>query len=550
MADRTWWKSVHPALPEIAEKLRREEIDRRDFLRTASLLGMSAGAAYALAGELTGEGLLKPAAAQQEETPVMGGTLRVGMRVQEMKDPAVFDWTEKSNQARQILEYLVMTDENNVTHPYLLESWQPSEDLKTWQLNLRRGVKWNNGDDFIAEDVAHNFRRWIDPATGSSNASLFSSLPESGIEIVNDHTVVLHLNEPDLSVPENLYNYPAAIVHRRFDEMGGDFEANPIGTGPYQLAEFSVAGVCRLTKRPPEEYWGDEVYLDEIAYIDFGEGTGPTVQALLAGEVDTVYEIGIEEIEIIEENPNLEVLQAITAQTAVARMRVTEEPFTDRRVRQAVVACMDHVRLLEIGYRGRGAPAENHHVCPIHPEYFPLPRLRQDYDLARELLAEAGYADGLNLTIDVRNAPSWEVNTMQAFKEMLEPAGINLSLNVMPDSQFWEIWDKTPFGFTAWTHRPLGVQVMNLAYRSGGAWNESAYSNPEFDAALDVANGLVDPAERSRQMEKVEKILQDDAVIAQPLWRAVFTAANRRVANITCHPTFYHQFNRVWLRSA
>ena len=429
-----------------------------------------------------------------------------------------------------------------------MDNWEPSEDLKTWQLNLRQGVKWNNGDDFIAEDVASNFRRWIDPETGSSNAALFSALPESGIEVVDDHTVVLHMDAPNLAVPENLYNYPAAIVHRSFDETGGDFEANPIGTGPYELAEFSVGGVCRLSKRNAADYWGDEVYLDEITYIDFGEGTGPTVQALLAGEVDTVYEIGIEEIDIISENANLEVLQAITAQTGVARMRVTEEPFTDKRVRQAIVACMDNARLLEVGYRGRGAPAENHHVCPIHPEYFALPRLTQDYDLARKLLEEAGHADGLTVTIDVRNAPSWEVNTMQAFKEMLEPAGITLNLNVMPSSQYWEVWDKTPFGFTAWTHRPLGVQVMNLAYRSGESWNESAYSNPDFDAALDVANGLIDPTERASQMETVERILQEDAVIAQPLWRAVFTAANKRVGGRFCHPTYYHQFNKVWLR--
>lgn len=547
MSDSPWWKTAHPALPEMAEKLRKEEIDRREFLRTATLLGMSAGAAYAMAGELTGTGAVGTAHAQED--PAMGGNLRVGMRVQEMKDPAVFDWTEKSNQSRHILEYLALTDDNNATHPYLLESWSPSEDLKTWQLNLRQGVKWNNGDDFTSEDVAYNFNRWIDPETGSSNAALFSSLSSEGIEVVDDHTVVLHMDSANLAVPENLYNYPTAIVHRSFDETGADLESNPIGTGPYELAEFAVGGVCRLTKRNAADYWGDEVYLDEITYIDFGEGTGPTVQALLAGEVDTVYEIGIEEIDIIEAEEDLEVLQAITAQTGVARMRVTEEPFTDKRVRQAIVACMDHARLLEVGYRGRGAPAENHHVCPIHPEYFSLPRLSQDYELARKLLEEAGYSDGLTVTIDVRNAPSWEVNTMQAFKEMLEPAGITLNLNVMPDSQYWEVWDKTPFGFTAWTHRALGVQVLNLGYRSGEAWNESAYANPEFDAALDVANGLIDPAERATQMEAVQRILQEDAVIAQPLWRAVFTAANKRVAGRTCHPTFYHQFNKVWLRS-
>ena len=547
MSGDKWWKSTHPAVPELAEQLRNQKIDRREFLRTATLLGLSAGAAYAIAGEVTGDG---PAGtARAADDPVMGGSLRVGMRVQEMKDPAVFDWTEKSNQARQILEYLSFTDENNVTHPYLLESWEPSEDLKTWTLNLRQGVKWNNGDDFVGDDVAHNFSRWIDPETGSSNAALFSALPQSGIEVADDHTVVLHLDSPQLAVPENLYNYPAAIVHRSFDDTGADFEANPIGTGPFELAEFAVGGICRLTKRNPADYWGDEVYLDEIVYSDFGEGTGPTVQALLADEVDTVYEVGIDEIAIIEENPDLAVLQAITAQTGVARMRVTEAPFDDIRVRQAVVACMDHARLLEVGYQGRGAPAENHHVCPIHPEYFPLSRPTQDYERARALLAEAGHGDGLDITIDLRNAPSWESNTMQAFKEMLEPAGINLTLNVMPDSQYWEIWDKTAFGFTAWTHRPLGIMVMNLAYRTGQSWNESAYSNPDFDAALDVANGIVDPAERSKQMETVQSIIQNDAVIAQPLWRAVFTAANKRVMGRHCHPTFYHQFNKVWLNS-
>ena len=545
MSDKKWWKSTHPAVPELAEKLRSEEIDRREFLRTATLLGVSAGAAYAIAGEVTGMGATGTAHAADE--PVMGGELKVGMRVQEMKDPAVFDWTEKSNQARHVLEYLALTDENNVTHPYLLDGWQPSEDLKTWTLNLRQGVKWNNGDDFTSEDVAYNFNRWVDPDTGSSNAGLFASLPASGIEARDEHTVVLHLDKADLAVPENLYNYPTAIVHRSFGDSGGDFEANPIGTGPYELSEFAVGGVCRLQKRDPASYWGDEVYLDGITYIDFGEGTGPQVQALLAGEVDSVYEIGVEEIDIIEENADLAVLQAITAQTGVARMRVSDPPFDDIRVRQAIVACMDNARLLDIGYRGRGAPAENHHVCPIHPEYFPLARQSQDYEKARMLLEESGHADGLNITIDVRQAPAWELNTMQAFKEMLEPAGINMELNVMPSSQYWEIWDKTPFGFTAWTHRALGIQVLNLGYRSGESWNESGYANPEFDAALDVANGLIDPSERSKQMEAVEGILQNDAVIAQPIWRAVFTAANKRVGGRFCHPTYYHQFNKVWL---
>jgi peptide/nickel transport system substrate-binding protein len=87
------------------------------------------------------------------------------MWVQEMTDPATFDWVEKSNQARGVLEYLVKTGPDNVTRPYLAERWEASEDLKAWTFHLRKGIKWTNGDEFNADDVVYNFKRWLDPNT-------------------------------------------------------------------------------------------------------------------------------------------------------------------------------------------------------------------------------------------------------------------------------------------------------------------------------------------------------------------------------------------------
>jgi len=535
------------------------------------LLGMSAGVATLAAA--CGADTEDPATeAPVEEAPTgaeevatsgavagtgiqRGGTLTKSMQLQLLDHPARLSWVEGANIVRQISEYLTETGSDNITRPYLLDRWEASEDVLTWDFFLKEGIKFNNGQDLTTDDVMFTIGEWLNPDVGSSMLGLMSYLSGmQDVEKVDEYHFRFHMQSPYFGVPEDLFHYPAVVLPSNFE---GDIIKQPVGTGAFLLEEYAEGE--RAVFKARTDYWrnGEDgnplPYLDEIIYISTDKDAG--VAALQSGQVDSLYDPRPSDFQALKDNADLLVKPASTAQALILRMRVDLEPWDDNRVRTAMKMVQDREKILQLSYFGQGDLSIDAHVAPIHPEYCEQDIPAYDPEGALALLEEYAAEKGIDLPLKVNLATKndqAEPEIAQALKELALPGGFDITLDITEPSGYWDRWTEVDLGITSWTHRPLGTMVLPLAYteESIGAWNETRWFDPEFEELLREAQATLDVEARRSIMCQIEEIMQDSGPIGNSYWKNVWNITHKRFQNIQSHPTAYDLLYDVWIDSA
>lgn len=543
--------NVHSAIFELKKDMENGRLTRRQFLRYATLLGMSAAAAGAMAGipfprKAFAAGIKR------------GGVLKISQAIQKIDHPARYSWLMPSNAMRMIFEYMTLTDSENITHPYLCEKWSASGDLKTWTFDVRRGIKFNNGDTFTADDCIFTINEWLKKDVKSSLLGLVGSyLDPTGIQKVNDYQFKLHLKRPEIAIPEHFFQYTAQVLnHRTFE---GDMKKAPHGTGPFLLETYNEGEICVVKTR--KDYWRNGFdgkplpYIDEIRFIDMGSELAPQIAALKSGEIDLIDASdnpGPQIMRAVKNDQNINVLPVSTATTRVLRMRVDMKPWTDNRVRMALKLCQNREKILALAYQGEGLRGHDFHVYPNHPEYCKKPIPAYQPDKAKKLLGDAGYPNGIDVNLAVGSGWTDIVRYAEVLKQDAAPAGIRIKIRTMPNSQYWEKWTEVDLGVTPWTHRPLGTMVPNLAYIADSEgkpvpWNETRWVDKEFTELLNEASGTLDVRKREQIFCKIEEIQMTRGSIGIPYWMNTWMCPNKRLKNVKAHPNLVFLFNEAWI---
>lgn len=486
------------------------------------------------------------AALAQDGEPVRGGTLRAAWQSEwDGLDPHVASSLSTFQILNNVLETLTRYDDELNLVPGLATSWEQSEDGLTWTFHLREGVVFSNGEPFTAEAVKFTFDRLLDPATGSGNASRVGPAG-TVVNVVDDYTVEIVTPEPVGILPVLIgTNKTTGIMSPASLEDDGTITV-PIGTGPFVISE--VEGTTRILLERNEDYWQEEFpYLDAIEITPIPDDTVRET-ALIGGEVDWVIQVAPQSVEVLEADPNIVVPVGPQPSYDYIGVNLTREPFDDVRVRQAIAYAIDREIICEAAFFGYCDPAQEavYDESPWNFGYSPYGR---DVERARELLAEAGLADGFELELLPTTQFQETVRAAQVVQQNLAEIGITATINAPEWNEWLELEGNFQYDLylCSWNGLVDADDFYYLQHHSDEVFNFTGYSNAEFDELVEEGRLTSEFEDRYELYEQANQILVDDAPYIYMYHKQDFRAYRSNVQGFVLRPDQANNFWNVWL---
>ena len=530
------------------QMLVQSAFNRRRFLQltggTTLLLALNA-----CASGLQAPPAASPGPASQAGQPQRGGVLRFApLDTPVSLDPARYSTAADIYLAATVYEGLVATDTSDPSFPIvprLAESWEVSEDGKVWTFHLRQGVKFHHGTLFTAQDVLYTFARIQDPALAATGYERIRAVEQ--VEAVDDHTVRFHLNSPVVTFLGTLGDALAALAIVPRDRTSEELAQTPSGTGPFQLNDYTPGE--RASFQRNEDYWeADLPYLDEVQHLYMSDSTAQ-IAALTSGTLDAMS-LSSENIAALANNPAVQILQLAPGTQDIFVMRADQAPFQDVRVRQAFKLAVDRPGLRQVVLQGQGELGNDQPIAPGSPFWANLPIPQQDIGKAKELLAAAGYPDGISVQLVVAELWPGITTAAVALQEMVKPAGITIELERVPVDVFWVQYSmQVPFFVSFWFNPLEPDQLLSTVYQSTAVYNESGWQSPELDALIEAGRVESDPTKRKDIYAQAQQLISEQGCVIIPYYRPLLVAASSAVQNLR-QELAYSGARDVWLAPA
>ncbi|HEV8307951.1 MAG TPA: ABC transporter substrate-binding protein [Methylomirabilota bacterium] len=522
----------------MSDTIRHHPMTRRQFMRVA---------ASATAVSAIGPGRRASAQTRPRRT---GGTF-ISAKTTEAPslDPILEQALSQHRVSPLFYNRVVEWGADGKLEPALAESWTTSADGKTWTFKLRRGVKFHNGREFVADDVKYSYERILDPKVGSGGRGYLSAIDQ--IEVPDKYTVRLHTKEPSASLLAGMAGGWSAIVPREEIEKRGDLRRAAVGTGPFIFQEWVPQSHLKGRKNP--DYWDKgKPYVDAVELKVIPDEANIVAQ-LRTGNVHHALLEDNKNYFLVKDDKRLATLRSPRLGFDMVNVNHGRKPFQDVRVRQALSLAVDRQEVLQAAASGLGTvtgpltPAMKPWALPVETYkewYTPNP------ERAKKLLADAGFPNGFKTTLKVIPTFPTMVAGAQVIAAQLKKIGVDAQI-IQEEYGVWiKAIIKPSFDFDLTMNITNGdADPDSLLYRRFHSvekqWNNDG--DPEIDALLDQGKLTVDPAKRKEAYDRVQRLMVEKAIQIWTFSPDLIDITQNYVHYEQHFTTNYYGFRTVWL---